>query len=264
MQAILRRRTAALGGHVEECHNCGAQRIAYNSCRNRHCPKCQRLEQARWVEQQVADLLPLEYYHVIFTLPQELNELARWQPRLVYDLLFAAASASLQESGQRKLGGESGVTAVLHTWGQTLQTHIHLHCLVTGGALSEDGQSFRRCRQGFLFGVEELSAVCRAHYCAGLRRWAQTAAGAQWAAQVERLAGELSELAWVVYAKRPLCGPQQTLEYVSRYTQRVAISNARLLELAEGVVSFRYKDYRAGGVSKIMHLPAHEFIRRFL
>lgn len=270
IRAILQCRTAALGGHVEECNNCGVQRIAYNSCRNRHCPKCQRLEQARWVEQQVADLLPIEYYHVIFTLPQELNELARWQPRLVYDLLFAAARETLLEFGQRELGGELGLTAVLHTWGQQLQTHIHLHCLVTGGALSADGQSFRRCRQGFLFDVTKLSAVYRAHYCAGLRRWAQQAANsaapveAQWAAQAERLAAELSELAWVVYAKRPHCGPQQVIEYVSRYTQRVAISNTRLLELAEGVVSFRYKDYRAGGVSKVMRLPASEFIRRFL
>ena len=270
IRAILQCRTAALGGHVEECNNCGAQRIAYNSCRNRHCPKCQWLEQARWVEQQVADLLPIEYYHVIFTLPQELNELARWQPRLVYDLLFEAASKTLLKFGQQELGGELGITAVLHTWGQTLQTHIHLHCLVTGGALAADGQSFRRCRQGFLCSVEELSAVYRAHYCAGLRRWAQQAANsgapmeAQWAAQAGRLAGALSERAWVVYAKRPHCGPGQVIEYLSRYTQRVASSNARLLDLSEGVVSFRYKDYRAGGVNQVMRLPASEFIRRFL
>lgn len=270
LRALLHCRTAALGGHVEECNNCGAQRIAYNSCRNRHCPKCQGAEQARWVERQVADLLPIEYFHVIFTLPQELNELARWQPRLVYDLLFAAARETLLEFGQRELGGEIGVTAVLHTWGQTLQTHIHLHCLVTGGALAADEKSFRRCRQGFLCSVEELSAVYRAHYCAGLRRWAQQAGSAaapveaQWGARAERLAEELSAVAWVVYAKRPVCGPQQVIEYVSRYTQRVAISNARLLALSAGVVSFRYKDYRAGGVNKVMRLPASEFIRRFL
>lgn len=270
MRAILQCRTAALGGHVEACENCGAERLAYNSCRNRHCPKCQRLRQALWVEARVADLLPIEYYHVVFTLPPELNELARWHAREVYDLLFAAASETLQEFGRRKLGGEPGFTAVLHTWGQTLQYHVHLHCIVTGGALSQDGECFRRCRQGFLFRVEELSAVYRERSCAGLRRWAREAVetatpeGTHLAARLAELAQELSEVAWVVYAKRPMCGPAQVIEYLSRYTQRVAISNARLLESAEGIVSFRWKDYRAGGTIRVMHLPGEEFIRRFL
>jgi hypothetical protein len=270
MRAIVQCRTAALGGHVEECDTCGAQRIAYNSCRNRHCPKCQRLQQALWVEARVAELLPIEYYHVVFTLPHQLNELARWYPREVYDLLFAAASETLQEFGRRKLGGELGLTAVLHTWGQTLQQHPHVHCIVTGGALSQDGERFRRCRQGYLFGVQELSAAYRERYCRGLRHWAEEVAAAGWppgvelAKRLEELAAELSEVAWVVYAKRPLCGPEQVIEYLSRYTQRVAISNSRLVECAEGRVSFRWKDYRAGGMSKVMRLPAEEFIRRFL
>ncbi len=270
LRAIVQCRTAALGGHIEECDTCGAERIAYNSCRDRHCPKCQRLKQAVWVEERVADLLPIEYYHLVFTLPHELNELARWYPREVYDLLFEAANETLREFSRRELGGELGVTAVLHTWGQTLQYHIHLHCIVTGGALSVDGESFRRCRQGYLFGVKELSAVYRDRYCAGLRRWAreavgvETPPGAPLAGRLEELARELSEVEWVVYAKRPLCGPEQVIEYLSRYTQRVAISNSRLIELAEGMVSFRWKDYQAGGTIKVMRLPAEEFIRRFL
>jgi hypothetical protein len=266
IQAIIRCRTAALGGHVEECDACGAQRIAYNSCRNRHCPKCQGVQQALWVEARQAELLPLEYFHVVFTLPHELNELARWFPREVYDLLFAAAHETLQTLARRELGGELGITAVLHTWGQTLQTHIHLHCLVTGGALSDDETKFQRCPQGLLFRVEALSAVFRARYCAGLQQWAAelAAAGDDWQALVAQLAGELRGVPWVVYAKRPLAGPEQVLAYLGRYTQRVALSNARLLELKDGVVSFQYKDYWAGGVTRVMRLPALEFLRRFL
>jgi hypothetical protein len=221
------------------------------------------LQQVRWVEQQVADLLPVEYFHVIFTLPHELNEVARGQAREVYDLLFAAASGSLQELGERELGGEVGVTAVLHTWGQTLQYHIHLHCLVTGGALSADGAQFRRARAGFLFSVERLSAAYRARYCAGLRRWAARAEPGL-GAQLAELAQTLSARAWVVYAQRPVCGAAQVIEYVSRYTQRVAISNGRLLSLTEGRVRFRYKDYQRGGVWQVMELSANEFLRRYV
>jgi hypothetical protein len=221
------------------------------------------LQQVRWVEQQVADLLPVEYFHVIFTLPHELNEVARGQAREVYDLLFAAASGSLQELGERELGGEVGVTAVLHTWGQTLQYHVHLHCLVTGGALGAEGQQFRRARPGFLFSVERLSAVYRRRYCAGLRRWAKRVEAAL-GAHLVALAEALEERAWVVYAQRPVCGAAQVIEYVSRYTQRVAISNRRLLSLRDGRVRFRYKDYRAGSVWKVMELAAGEFLRRYL
>lgn len=263
LRAIVQCRTARLGGHVEACDQCGATRIAYNSCRNRHCPKCQGLQQVRWVEQQVADLLPLEYYHVIFTLPHELNEVAQWQPAAVYDLLFAAANGALQELGQRELGGEVGVTAVLHTWGQTLQRHIHVHCLVTGGALSADGERLQRARPGFLFSVERLSAAYRARYCAGLRRWAAREEGAR-GAPLAALAEQLSAKAWVVYAQRPLCGAEQVMAYVGRYTQRVALSNARLLSLREGRVRLRYKDYRRGGVWQVMELGAEEFLRRYL
>lgn len=266
VRAIILCRTAALGGHVEECGACGHQRIAYNSCRNRHCPKCQGLKQVLWVEARLNELLPIEYYHVVFTLPHEINELARWHPREIYDLLFAAASETLQEFGQRQLGGELGITAVLHTWGQKLQQHIHLHCIVTGGALSEDEQRFRRSRQGFLFDVEELSAAYRNRYCARLRQWSERLAAeeAGWSMHVAQLADELSGVGWVVYAKRPMTGPEQVIEYLSRYTQRVAISNARLVGLEDGVVIFRWKDYNADGAIKTMRLPAEEFIRRFL
>ena len=270
MRAIVQCRTAALGGHLDECDTCGHQRISYNSCRNRHCPKCQGLESARWAEAQLAELLPIEYYHVVFTLPDELNPLARSHPREVYDLLFATATQTLQAFAHRELGGELGITAVLHTWGQALQVHLHLHCIVTGGALTTDGGQFRRCRQGYLFGVLALSQEFRARYVAGLRRWAaaEAAAGASEQAGLERaleqLAEVLSEREFVVYAKRPMSGPRQVVEYLSRYTQRIAISNGRLESVGPGVVRFRWKDYRAGGVVKVMALPVMEFIRRFL
>lgn len=271
MEAVMKCRTAALGGHVEECDDCGYQRIAYNSCRDRHCPKCQSLKQALWVEARETELLPIEYFHVVFTLPHELNEIARWHPREVYDLLFEAASGTLQEFGRKELGGEIGATVVLHTWGQSLQQHIHLHCIVTGGALSEDGQRFRRSKQGHLFSVEALSAVYRERYCAGLRRWseglsekAETAQEAILVRSIEQLSEKLREREWVVYAKRPMAGPEQVIEYLGRYTQRIAISNSRLIGMGEGEVSFTWKDYEAGGEVKVMKLPADEFIRRYL
>jgi len=269
MRAILQCRTAALGGHVDECETCGHQQVSYNSCRNRHCPKCQGLETGLWVEAQLADLLPIEYYHVVFTLPHQLNGLARAYPREVYDLLFAAATQTLLEFGRRELGGELGITAVLHTWGQTLQQHLHLHCIVTGGALAAEGGSFRRCRQGYLFGVLALSAVFRQRYVRGLEQWAERAGakdeeGGRLSGELRRLAEVLGGAEFVVYAKRPMSGPRQVIEYLSRYTQRVAISNSRLESISQGVVSFRWKDYRAGGQVKLCQLPGAEFLRRFL
>lgn len=170
LRAILGCRTAAMGSHTEPCANCGQPRIAYNSCRNRHCPKCQPHKQLLWTAQREAELLPIEYFQVVFTLPHQFNAWARRYPRTIYDLLFAAATQSLLAMGQRTLGGELGITAVLHTWGQTLQPHIHLHCIVTGGALSTDGQRFQRARPGFLVSVEALSASYQAHYLRGLQR----------------------------------------------------------------------------------------------
>ena len=264
LRAIVSCRTAALGSHREACANCGEVQIAYNSCRNRHCPKCQQHKQMLWTAQREAELLPLEYFHVVFTLPHELNSLARRYPRTIYDGLFAAATHSLLAMGQRTLGGELGITAVLHTWGQTLQQHIHLHCIVTGGALSAEGERFQRARPGFLGSVEALSASYQRHYLGQLERWAARTEEGALAQEVRAVVQSVAGRAWVVYAKRPMCGPAQVIAYLGRYTQRVAISNSRLLSLTADRVRFRWKDYRAAGQVKAMELPQAEFLRRFL
>lgn len=264
LRAIVNCRTAALGSHTEPCVNCGQTRIAYNSCRNRHCPKCQQHKQLLWTAQREAELLPIEYFHVVFTLPHQFNEWARRFPRAIYDGLFAAATQSLLALGQRTLGGELGITAVLHTWGQTLQQHLHLHCIVTGGALSEDGARFQRARPGFLGSVEALSADYQRHYLTALGRWAESTDDPALARELGALVESVSQTAWVVYAKRPMCGPQQVIAYLGRYTQRVAIGNSRLLSLTAERVRFRWKDYRANGQAKAMELTCEEFTRRFL
>lgn len=263
-RAIMGCRTAAMGSHTEPCANCGQPRIAYNSCRNRHCPKCQQHKQMLWTAAREAELLPIEYFHVVFTLPHQFNAWARRYPRTIYDFLFAAATQSLLALGQRTLGGELGITAVLHTWGQTLQQHIHLHCIVTGGALSADGERFQRTRPGFLGSVEALSANYQQHYVARLQRWAETTDDPHLMRELRALVQSVSTTAWVVYAKRPMCGPQQVIAYLGRYTQRVAIGNSRLLSLTADRVRFRWKDYRANCQLKAMELTTGEFTRRFL
>ena len=264
LRAIVNCRTAALGSHNETCANCGQVRIAYNSCRNRHCPKCQQHKQMLWTAQREAELLPIEYFHVVFTLPQQLNRWARRYPRRLYDMLFASATQSLLELGQRTLGGDLGITAVLHTWGQTLQQHLHLHCIVTGGALSADGERFQRARPGFLGSVEALSASYQKRYLARLQRWAATTDEALLARELRDVRESVAQTAWVVYAKRPMCGPQQVIGYLGRYTQRVAIGNSRLLNVTAERVRFRWKDYRTKGQVKAMELTNEEFTRRFL
>ena len=274
MRAIESCRTAALGGHAEACDHCGAVRVTYNSCRNRHCPKCQTLAKERWLQARRAELLPVEYFHVVFTLPHELNALAQGNPRVIYDLLFRAALDTLQVFGRdpQHLGGDLGVTALLHTWGQTLAQHLHLHCVVTGGALTRDGARFIAAKPGFLFPVRALSQVFRAKYLDALRH-AFDAGGLTFAGQTRPLAvagafaaflATLRRRNWVVYSKPPFAGPRQVLEYLSRYTHRVAISNERLLGLERGIVRFRWKDRAHGNRPKIMDLEADEFIRRFL
>jgi len=274
LRAIARCRTAALGGHVEACEACGARRVAYNSCRNRHCPKCQGPARAKWVAAQQALLLPIEYFHVVFTLPHALNALARVNPRRVYALLFHAAAATLQGFARdpRHLGAELGVTAVLHTWGQNLSQHIHVHCVVTGGGLSPDGQRWMSARRGFLFPVRALSTVFRGKFLAGLRQLRARGllhfAGDSAALADERAWAEwlrtLRATDWVVYAKPPFGGPERVLKYLGRYTHRVAISNDRLVSIDHGVVCFRWKDYAHHNQVKVMALPAAEFLRRFL
>jgi hypothetical protein len=274
LRAIAACRTALLGGHRETCDHCGATRIRYNSCRNRHCPTCQSQASARWIDARRAELLPIPYFHVVFTLPHALNALAQGNPRVIYTLLFRAAADTLLTFGRdpRHLGGTIGVTAILHTWGQTLTQHLHVHCLVTGGALSRDRTRWIRGRATFLFPVQALALVFRAKYLAGLHRaftegqltfTAGTAPLAE-AAQFAALVAQLRATPWVVYAKRPFGGPAQVLQYLGRYTHRIAISNTRLISVLDGVVQFRWKDYADGGRTKVMALDVEEFLRRFL
>ncbi len=274
-------RTAALGGHVERCLDCGHERIAYNSCRNRHCPKCQALARARWLEREAQWLLPVEYHHVVFTLPAEVADLALANPALMYSMLFQAASATLRDAAAnpKRLGAQVGILMVLHTWGQNLHHHPHVHAVVTGGGLSCNAKSdidvsptWRSCRPGFFLPVRVLSRLFRGKYLALLRAAFQqgklTVPG-----RLVSLAGPNAFAAWlrplyakdwVVYAKPPFGGPAQVLKYLARYTHRVAISNARLLSVSDGQVTFRYKDYADAHRSRTMTLPAEEFLRRFV
>ena len=273
LRAITTCRTVALGGHVAECNHCGATHYTYHSCRNRHCPKCQTQASERWLAARCRDLLPVPYFHLVFTLPHQLNALAQGNPAVIYALLFQAASSTLLAFGTnpRWLGGQLGATLVLHTWGQTLTQHLHVHALVTGGALSADGQ-WHAPRRGFLFPVKALSKVFRAKFLAGLaehfaRRTfclAGTTDGLATAAGQQALMRQLRAHPWVVYAKAPMAEPAQVLEYLSRYTHRVALSNERLLNASDDAVHFRYKDYAQGGRRRVMALTPDEFIRRFL
>jgi Putative transposase/Transposase zinc-binding domain len=274
-------RTAVLGGHVQRCVDCGHEQIAYNSCRNRHCPKCQAQQRALWLEREATFLLPVEYHHVVFTLPQEVAELAAANPNALYNLLFAAASQTLREvaANPKRLGAQVGVLMVLHTWGQNLHHHPHVHCVVTGGGLSCDAHGnldaaprWVSCPKGFFLPVRVLSRVFRGKYISGLRalfqqnklsfqgRLAALREPAAWG----RLLALMQSKDWVVYAKPPFGGPEQVLKYLARYTHRVAISNHRLVALEEGKVSFHYKDYAQGHQQKAMTLSAEEFLRRLM
>lgn len=274
-------RTAALGGHVEHCLDCGHERIAYNSCRNRHCPKCQALARAHWLDRQAQHLLPVEYHHVVFTLPAELGGLALANPAMLYDLLMRSAAATLRDvaANPQRLGANPGVLMVLHTWGQNLHHHPHVHGVVTGGGLSCDSAGkidaaprWRACRPGFFLPVGVLSRVFRGKFRAGVRSLFD-AGKLLLPGHLEALADPHARAAWyaklgakdgVVYAKRPFGGPAQVLKYLARYTHRVAISNGRLLELRDGRVTFRYQDYANDHRQKTMTLDADEFLRRFV
>ena len=273
MRAIATCRTEALGGHIERCDACAALRYHYHSCRNRHCPKCQTLAKERWLAARRAELLPVPYFHLVFTLPHVVNALAQGNPRTIYSLLFETVSATLIEFGAnpRWLGGEIAATLVLHTWGQTLSQHLHLHCLVAAGALGPTGQWIRP-RRGFLFPVKALSQVFRGKFVAALARAFDAGrigvAGSTLPlaepAHRARLLAALRDRSWVVYAKQPFGGPQQVLDYLGRYTHRVAISNHRLVSVSDQQVRFRYNDYAHGNARKVLALDAPEFIRRFL
>lgn len=273
MQAIEDCRTAALGGHLEACDRCGAEIARYHSCRNRHCPKCQTLAKERWLEARTAELLPVPYFHLVFTLPHEINSLAQGNPKVIDGLLFQAASDTLQTFGRdpKWLGGEIGITMVLHTWGQNLSQHLHVHCLVTGGALGPEGQWIAP-KRGFLFPVRALSIVFRGKYLEALKEtfeadkldFAGETASLADAAAFRAFLTKLRAKDWVVYAKRPFGGPEEVLAYLGRYTHRIAITNERILACENGEVHFRWRDYAHGNKVKVMRLPVEEFIRRFL
>jgi hypothetical protein len=274
MAAIERCRTAALGGHVECCGDCGHQRIAYNSCRNRNCPKCQGLARAQWLEDRQAELLAVPYFHVVFTVPEAVATIAFQNQTVVYDILFRAASETLRTiaADPQHLGAEIGFLAVLHTWGQNLLHHPHLHCLVPGGGIAPDGASWIACRPGFFLPVRVLSRMFRGlflHYleqafAAGALNFFSAQRHLHEPAAFRRHLAPAYDTEWVVYAKRPFAGPAQVLDYVGRYTHRVAISNNRLVSFDGGKVRFRWKDYRDGNRQKTMTLEGGEFIRRFL
>ena len=274
MTAIEVCRTAVLGGHLEQCDQCGHERNAYNSCANRHCPKCQSLARAEWLENRRSELLDTQYFHVVFTLPEQIAPIAYQNKKAVYGILFRAAAETLRTiaADPKHLGAEIGFFAVLHTWGQNLLHHPHLHCVVAGGGLSPDGTQWISCRPGFFLPVRVLSRLFRRLFLEYLIT-AFDAGKLEFFSALEPLRERrafLQHLAptrktkWVVYAKRPFAGPEQVLDYVGRYTHRVAISNNRLLNIDNEKVAFRYKDYRHDSQQKTMTLDAEEFIRRFL
>jgi len=276
MSAIEQCRTATLGGHVLCCPACNHQDIAYNSCRNRHCPKCQASAAKRWLEARQADLLPVEYYHVVFTLPVPISAIAYYNKAVIYGLLFEIASETLRTiaADPKHLGVQIGATLVLHTWGSALTHHPHIHGIVPGGGLSLDGERWVSCKRGFFLSVRVLSRLFRRRFLEAISQ-AHAAGQLQFFGDYAHLSdttvfsdwlAPLRKCEWVVYAKRPFAGPEAVLAYLSRYTHRVAIANSRLIALDERGVTFRWKDYRANGRTrhKTMTLSPDEFIRRFL
>jgi len=274
MSAIELCRTAGLGGHMQGCRSCGTIRIAYNSCRNRHCPKCQGQACREWLAARQAELLPVPYFHVVFTLPAQISGIAFQNKAVVYAILFKAAAETLRRiaADPKHLGAEIGFIAVLHSWGQNLHYHPHIHCIVPGGGLSPDGTRWISGRPSFFLPVRVLSRLfrrlfmekLRAAHDAGRLGFFGDLAGLAEPGAFDRRLAEVCRVEWVVYTKPPFGGPEQVLAYLGRYTHRVAIANSRLISMADNTVAFRWKDYRHRGKSKAMTLDAHEFIRRFL
>lgn len=259
LHAVRRCRTASLGSHIDGCTACGHLRISYNSCRNRHCPKCQGQARDKWIQAREAELLPVPYFHVVFTLPAALNTLCLYQPAILYNLLFQTAWGVFHSFGQdpKWLGAQPGMISILHTWGQTLTLHPHLHCIVPGGGLTKAGKWKTARSQGkYLFNVKAMSSVYRGRFIAALKEKLPQEI-------TKELLQDLYKHQWVVYAKRPFGGPKSVIEYLGRYTHKIAISDHRIQNIADGKVSFSYKDYKHGGVQKLMTLDALEFIRRF-
>jgi hypothetical protein len=260
MRAIEACRTPVLGGHVDVCDRCGHSQPSYNSCRDRHCPKCQSLKQAQWVEERMERLLPIHYFHVVFTLPSSLRMVCRRNQRAVYKLLFEAVSRTLLTLGEdpKRLGGQIGLTCVLHTWTRELEFHPHLHCIVSGGGLSPDGTKWIRANPKYLFPVKVLSRLFRGIFLDGLKREVDSGAIRLDETDLQKLVDPLYHTEWVVYAKRPFGGPEQVFKYLGRYTHRVGISNQRLISIDDKGVCFATKGGRA------ITLTPQEFIRRFL
>jgi hypothetical protein len=273
LSAIERCRSAELGGHVLRCNDCAEVQIAYNSCRNRHCPKCQGSTAKRWLTDRQAELLPLEYYHVVFTLPAQISDIAYQNPALVYDLLFKVTAETLRTiaADPKHLGAQIGFTAVLHTWGSAMTHHPHLHCIVPGGGINPDGE-WQPCKRGFFLPVRVLSRLFRRLFLEQLtaRHDQLTFHGALAHLTEPKMFNQhlipTRQTDWVVYAKRPFSGPEAVLSYLSQYTHRVAISNRRLVAYDHDTVTFKWKDYRIKGTKRYstMTLATEEFIRRFL
>ena len=268
-------RTAQLGGHIEQCNRCGYEQIAYNSCRDRHCPKCQTLAKEQWLNDRKAELLPCSYFHLVFTLPHDLNPIILSNKRLTFDILFAAVNETLQafaKDPQWRLEGRLGFISVLHTWSQTLMDHFHLHCLIPAGALSFSKDRWIPAKSSFLFKIESLAKEFKNRYLKHLLRsyskgkliFSEKTAALGSKENFQQFIDSLSKIQWIAYIKRPFAGPKQVLEYLGRYTHRVAISNNRILSIDDGKVTFTYRDRQRNSQIRKMTLGAQEFIRRFL
>jgi len=274
MRAIEVCRTSVLGGHKDKCDNCGHLEISYNSCRNRHCPKCQTLRKERWIEARSEDLLPIQYFHVVFTIPSELNHLVSMNRKVMYDLLFRSVSETLMElaNDEKHLGARIGAIGILHTWGQNLMDHPHIHCIVTGGGLSPDGSRWVSCRKGFFLPVRVISALFSGKFLDHLKDCFKKGklvfpgriSHLKEPGDFDIFRKQLYKKKWVVYCKPPFGGPKGVLQYLGRYTHRIAISNNRILANRDSNVSFRWRDYADDNRQKTMTLKADEFIRRFL
>lgn len=277
MKDIIECRTEALGGHIDKvskCIDCGFERQSFNSCRNRHCPKCQGTKRAEWLAGRMQHILPVEYFHVVFTMPDMLNPLALGNKRTIYNILFQSASKTLQALARdpKYLDAQIGITAVLHSWGQTLAFHPHLHCVVTGGGLSLDGERWVSGKTGFFLPVHVIGALFRGKFLAALQQaydngqfdFGGSVAELEDPLSFGRFRDQLYQKKWVVYAKKPFGGPEQVFKYLGRYTHRVAISNHRIIKIKDGKVIFLYKDYKDNSCKKCMTLQGFEFLRRFL
>ncbi len=272
INAIINCRTIAYGFHTDKCDECGEIRISYNSCTNRHCPKCQSLASKRWLEKRIDELLPVQYFHVVFTIPDDLNLIMLTNQKKMYQIFFEAMSQTLLDLSEDKYKAKTGIISILHTWGQNISYHPHIHCIIPGGGLTEDKLNWNHSKKRFLISVKILSAVFKGKFMELFKKSCKKEEIVFTGENIslnnkynlKKLINELYNKNWIVFAKKPFGSPKQVLRYLGRYTHKVAISNKRILKYENGEVSFRWKDYKDGGKSKIMILKVEEFIRRFL